>query len=73
MSKNYINEQKFSTWSKKDLVEEVEYSYTLIERMLEMYRFGLSHVTNDFTEELDMYIDELELLNRIESIYKNNN
>jgi len=68
--KHYIDEQNFSTWSKKDLVEEVEYSYTLIERMLEMYRFGLSHVTNDFTEELDMYKDELELLNRLEPLYK---
>ena len=66
---NYIDEQKFSTWLKKDLVEEVEYSYTLIERMLEMYEFGLSHVTNDFTEELDNYKDELELLKRLKEIY----
>ena len=66
---NYIDEQKFSTWSKKDLVEEVEYSYTLIERMLEMYEFGLSHVTNDFTEKLNNYKDELELLKRLKEIY----
>tara|TARA_R100000742_G_C4214224_1_gene39753 strand:- start:379 stop:594 length:216 start_codon:yes stop_codon:yes gene_type:complete len=68
-NKNYIDEQKFSTWSKKDLVEEVEYSYTLIERMLEMYEFGLSHGTNDFTEELDNYKDEIELLKRLKEIY----
>jgi len=46
----------------------VEYIMELeskISDMLEMYKFGLSHVTNDFTEELDTYKDELELLKQL--------
>jgi len=57
------------------MIKEDHYVYEkIIERlnyklsdMLEMYRFGLSHVTNDFTEELDTYKDELELLNQLKT------
>jgi len=46
----------------------VEYILELenkISDMTFMYKFGLSHVTNDFTEELDIYKDELELLKQL--------